>query len=64
MPHGWLGNSPNSNPYFSFTEKHYFVISRDTIGLHLPGLLMCVVEIPAVNAKVGQATGKGHLFIK
>lgn len=57
MAHGWLGNSPNSNSHFSFAGKHYFVPSRDTIGLHLPGLLISVEEVPAVNAKMGQATG-------
>lgn len=57
VAHGWLGNTPNSNPYFSFAGKHYFATSKDVIGLHLPGLLMCVEEVPAVNAKMGQATG-------
>lgn len=62
MTHGWLGNSPNSNPYLSFAEK-YFVTSRDTIGLHLPVLPMCAEEVPAVNAKIGQATGGGTILL-
>lgn len=62
MPHGWFGNSPKFNLYFSLAGKHYFVTSRDTIGLHLPGLLIWVEEVPAVNTKMRQATGGGIIL--
>lgn len=58
MPHGWLGNCTNSNPYFSFAEKHYLLPPGI---LHLPGLLVCVEEVAAVNSKMAQATGGGTI---